>query len=122
LLLTDMVMAHIRGTELAALLRRFYPAVKTVYMSGYQDYGASDRGLEKGCLYVQKPFSRDALLEVIAQALEADRLEERAEEQAEQRAKEQGQEEALSNVQAMVTVPVKARRKASRRSRRPLAV
>jgi signal transduction histidine kinase/FixJ family two-component response regulator len=122
LLLTDMVMAHIRGTELAELLRRFYPAVKTVYMSGYQDYGASDRGLEKGCLYVQKPFSRDALLEVIAQALEADRLEERAEEQAEQRAKEQGQEEALSNVQAMVTVPVKARRKASRRSRRPLAV
>jgi CheY-like chemotaxis protein len=110
LLLTDMVMAHIRGTELAALLRRFYPAIKTVYMSGYQDYGANERGLEKGCLFVQKPFSRDNLLDVIAQALKADRVEEQLEAQP------------LSDIQAVVTVPMKARRKASRRSRRPIAV
>jgi signal transduction histidine kinase/CheY-like chemotaxis protein len=110
LLLTDMVMAHIRGTELAALLRRFYPAIKTVYMSGYQDYGANERGLEKGCLFVQKPFSRDNLLDVIAQALKADRVEKQLEAQP------------LSDIQAVVTVPMKARRKASRRSRRPIAV
>ena len=110
LLLTDMVMAHIRGTELAALLRRFYPAIKTVYMSGYQDYGANERGLEKGCSFMQKPFSRDNLLHVIAQALKADQVEEQIDEQP------------LSAVQAIVTVPMKARRKASRRSRRPLAV
>jgi CheY-like chemotaxis protein len=110
LLLTDMVMAHIRGTELAALLRRFCPAIKTVYMSGYQDYGANERGLEKGCSFMQKPFSRDNLLHVIAQALKADQVEEQIDEQP------------LSAVQAIVTVPMKARRKASRRSRRPLAV
>lgn len=110
LLLTDMVMAHMRGTELAALLRGFYPDIKTVFMSGYQDYGANGHGFEKGCFYVQKPFSRDNLLEVIAQALKAHRAEEPVEEQP------------ISSIQAVVTVPMKARRKTSRRSRRPVAV
>src|SRR4029077_8716165 len=53
LLLTDVVMAHMRGPELAGLLRRRYPRIKTVYMSGYQDYGARDGGFEEGCLFVQ---------------------------------------------------------------------
>ena len=106
LLLTDVVMAHMRGPELAALLRRFYPAIKTVYMSGYQDYGASD-GFEEGCLFVQKPFSRDNLLDMIAQALKATPLEE---------------DESLSTMEAIVSVPMKARRRPARRSRRPMAV
>ena len=110
LLLTDMVMAHMRGTELASLLRRFYPRIKTVYMSGYQDYGADNRRFEKGCLFVQKPFSRDNLLDVIAQALKPERV------------KDSVEDRPLSAIQAMVTVPVKAKRKASRRSRRPVAV
>jgi len=106
LLLTDMVMAYMRGPDLAALLRRLYPGVKTVYMSGYQDYGAKDGGFEKGCLYLQKPFSRDTLLDVIAQALKADPL---------------GEGSSLSSI-PLVRVPIKARRRASRRSRRPVAV
>ncbi len=106
LLLTDVVMPRMRGPELAALLRRTYPAIKTVYMSGYQDYGAAD-GFGKGCFFIQKPFSRDKLLEVIAQALKAAPLEE---------------EQPIAEIQAMVAVPMKARRKASRRSRRPMAV
>jgi two-component system, cell cycle sensor histidine kinase and response regulator CckA len=110
LLLTDMVMTHMRGTDLAALLRRLYPGIKSAYMSGYQDYGADERSFEKGCFFVQKPFSRDNLLDVIAQALKAERVEDRVE------------ESPLSTIQAMVTVPVKAKRKASRRSRRPVAV
>jgi len=107
LLLTDMVMAHMRGTDLAALLRRQYPAIKTVYMSGYQDYGSRDADLEPGSSFVQKPFSRDNLLEVIAQALKKASVEE---------------EQVVSTVQAMVTVPMKVRRRSSRRSRRPMAV
>lgn len=107
LLLTDVVMAHMRGPELAALLRRRYPRLKTVYMSGYQDYGAPDGGFEEGCLFVQKPFSRDNLLDVIARALKAGPVEE---------------DQPLSTVQAMVAVPMKARRRPTRRSRRPMAV
>jgi two-component system, cell cycle sensor histidine kinase and response regulator CckA len=106
LLLTDMFMPQMRGTELAALLRRVYPAITTIYMSGYQDYGASD-GLEEGCSFVQKPFSRDSLLGVIAQALKATPFEEA---------------QPLSTIEGMVAVPMKARRRPARRSRRPMAV
>ena len=105
LLLTDMVMEHLRGPDLAALLKRLYPGIRIVYMSGYQDYGARDGG--EGCSYVQKPFSRDNLLDVIAQELKEAPVEE---------------DSSLSRLQALVGVPLKTRRRASRRSRRPIAV
>lgn len=54
---------------------------------------------------MQKPFSRDNLLDVIAQALKAGRVEEG---------------HSLSTVEA--AEPMKARRRAARRSRRPMAV
>jgi signal transduction histidine kinase/FixJ family two-component response regulator len=118
LLLTDMVMAHMRGTELAAMLGRLYPRIKTVYMSGYQDYGADERNFEKGCFFVQKPFSRDNLLDAIARALKANTAGESTEDRLEERV----EEEPLSTIQATVTVPMKARRKSTRRGRRPVAV
>lgn len=106
LLLTDMVMTQLRGSDLAALLRRVYPRISVVYMSGYQDYGAKD-GFEAGSFFVQKPFSREDLLDVIAHALKSTQVEE---------------DEALSSIQEAVSVPVKARRRSTRRSRRTMAV
>lgn len=103
LLFTDIVMAHMRGPELASLLRRLYPAIKTVYMSGYQDYGVS-QSFEEGCLFVQKPFSRDSLLDVIAQALKEVQVE----------------RQPLSRIQSTVAVPMKSRRRTARRRRRPI--
>jgi two-component system, cell cycle sensor histidine kinase and response regulator CckA len=107
LLLTDMVMAHMRGPDLAARLRRLYPSVKIVYMSGYQDYGAREGAGEEGSSYVQKPFSRDTLLDVIGAALKANSAEE---------------DSQLSAIEAIINVPVKVRRRAPRRSRRPMVV
>jgi len=69
LLLTDMVMPQMRGPELAGKLKRFYPDIKIVYMSGYHERGEGDEQTEEGPL-LQKPFSRDHLLSVVAQALE----------------------------------------------------
>ena len=129
LLLTDMVMMHMRGTELARLLRRFSPGIKIVYMSGYQDYGADERNFEKGCLFVQKPFSRDNLLDVIGHALKGDRSKgagrEAAKNLLEDRIPVEDRlqvQEPVSTIQAIVSVPMKARRRASRRGRRPVAV
>ena len=68
-------------------------------MSGYQDYGVRRGDSEEGGLFVQKPFSRDNLLDVIAQALKA----------------------SPATIQTEVTVPMKARRRA-RRNRRAVAV
>ena len=106
LLLTDMVMAHMRGPNLAAVLRRLYPRIRTVYMSGYQDYGVRYSDSEEGGLFVQKPFSRDNLLGVIAQALKAGPAEE---------------DPPFSTIQTVAAVPMKARRRA-RRNRRAVAV
>jgi two-component system, cell cycle sensor histidine kinase and response regulator CckA len=78
LLLTDMVMPQMRGPELARKLTRLYPEIKTVYMSGYHDRGESDERTEGGPLLLQKPFSRDNLLSVVAQALEGVNAEEKA--------------------------------------------
>lgn len=108
LLLADVVMAQMQGPHLAALLTRLCPGIKTVYMSGYQDYGAKDSGSAEGSLYVQKPFSRDDLLGVIAHALKESEIEEK--------------DEQLSRMQDMLSVPVKVRRKLGRRARRPMAV
>jgi CheY-like chemotaxis protein len=108
LLLADVVMAQMQGPDLAALLTRLFPGMKTVYMSGYQDYGAKDSGSAEGSLYVQKPFSRDDLLGVIAHALKEFEIEE--------------QDEQISSMRDMLSVPVKVRRKLGRRGRRPMAV
>ncbi len=108
LLLADVVMAQMRGPDLAALLTRFYPGMKTVYMSGYQDYGAKDSTSAEGSLYVQKPFSRDDLLGIIAHALKESEIEEKGAQP--------------SSMQQLLTVPVKVRRGSGRRARRPIAV
>jgi len=67
-LLTDMVMPQMRGPELARNLTRLYPDIKTVYMSGYHDRDGEQLG--EGDVLLQKPFSRDDLLSVVAEALE----------------------------------------------------
>jgi signal transduction histidine kinase/ActR/RegA family two-component response regulator len=61
LLVTDVVMPRMRGTELAKKLRDLQPNMKVIYMSGYLGEEGSDEFL-KDSEYLQKPFSRDMLL------------------------------------------------------------
>jgi signal transduction histidine kinase len=57
LLLTDMVMPGLGGQALAAELRREFPALKVLYMSGYTEALLDDgAGLEPGASFLQKPF------------------------------------------------------------------
>ncbi|MFZ0886389.1 MAG: ATP-binding protein [Candidatus Acidiferrales bacterium] len=60
-LVTDVVMPRMRGTELAQRLKRVYPAIKIVYMSGYLEHNGED-SFVAGSAQLQKPFSRDTLL------------------------------------------------------------
>jgi signal transduction histidine kinase/CheY-like chemotaxis protein len=68
LLLTDIVMPEIGGHALAQDLSRERPGIRIVYMSGYT---ASYTGLLLGMrkFFLMKPFTRDALLEKIGEAL-----------------------------------------------------
>ena len=70
LLLTDVVMPKMRGTELAQELKARFPTLRVVYMSGYleQDTGSGEI-LEKA-IVLQKPFSRETLIRQIGEALE----------------------------------------------------
>ncbi len=67
-LVTDIVMPRMRGTELAQRLKRVYPAMKIVYMSGYLEHNGEE-GFVAGSAHLQKPFSRDSLLKKLREAL-----------------------------------------------------
>jgi PAS domain S-box-containing protein len=68
LLLTDMVMPGLNGTELATRIRVNQPSVKILFMSGYSNklpvkYDGSDAAV------IQKPFGRAVLVSTIQEVL-----------------------------------------------------
>jgi CheY-like chemotaxis protein len=73
LLITDIVLPDGRGHQLAKQLLVLSPALAVIYVSGYpggMNHGRTDEG-SHSC-YLQKPFSKDALLEKIRQVLAHD--------------------------------------------------
>ena len=67
-LVTDVVMPRMRGTELAQRLKRARPRIKIVYMSGYLQHN-SEEGFVVDSAHLQKPFSRGSLLKKMREAL-----------------------------------------------------
>ena len=76
LLLTDMVMPAMRGTELAARLRESRPGLKMLFMSGYADEtGDPRRAGGPARLFLQKPFTPHDLTRIVREALAEERAE-----------------------------------------------
>jgi CheY-like chemotaxis protein len=74
LLLTDVVMPGMNGRELAEKLKAKQPKMKVVYMSGYTSDAIVERGvLERGLSFLQKPYTRNALMHKVREALNASR-------------------------------------------------
>ena len=71
LLLTDVVMPKMRGTELAERLKSDFPGIKIVYMSGYLEQDPCGGEVLENASVLQKPFSRDTLIRQIGEAFEA---------------------------------------------------
>ncbi|MCB2216899.1 MAG: PAS domain S-box protein [Desulfobulbaceae bacterium] len=62
LLITDVVMPEMNGRELSERLKKHYPDLKTLFMSGYTANVIAHRGvLDKGVNFIQKPFSLSSL-------------------------------------------------------------
>jgi signal transduction histidine kinase/ActR/RegA family two-component response regulator len=68
ILLTDVVLPHIRGPRMAQSFRERMPELKVVFMSGYLEY-QKEEGILPGDLFLQKPFTRDALIQKLEEAL-----------------------------------------------------
>ena len=66
LVLTDIVMPQMGGREFADSFSHKHPKAKILYMSGYTDHMAEERGLlQEGMNFLQKPFTpRDLTIRV----------------------------------------------------------
>jgi len=73
-LLTDIVLPRMRGSELASRLTLLRPDLKVILMSGYTEHIAQNQNLPSDALFLEKPFTREQLLRTINQALRSDQL------------------------------------------------
>jgi signal transduction histidine kinase len=75
LLLTDLMMPQLDGIELIGAAHRLDPHLAAVVMTGHGTIDTAVKALQTGALdYIQKPFSLNALLPVLARALTMRRL------------------------------------------------
>jgi CheY-like chemotaxis protein len=71
LLLTDLVMPRMLGTELARRLRQTDPALKVLYFTGYSDRLFKEKGaLWDDEAFLEKPSSVDGLVEAVSLLLD----------------------------------------------------
>jgi CheY-like chemotaxis protein len=70
LLLTDVVMPRMSGSDLVARVREFRPDMRIVYMSGYTHDMIDHHGVfEPGTAFLQKPFSARVLARTVRDVL-----------------------------------------------------
>jgi two-component system, cell cycle sensor histidine kinase and response regulator CckA len=69
-LLTDVIMPHMQGKELAAKVLALHPGTRVVFMSGYTQGLLSAQGvLAPGVHLIEKPFSETSLLTKLHEVL-----------------------------------------------------
>jgi len=71
LVLTDVIMPVMKGTELARRLAAERPAIKVVFMSGYNEESAfGQRETDERAVLIQKPFAPQDLLRRVREVLD----------------------------------------------------
>ena len=72
LMVTDVVMPHMSGRELAERLSAVRPAMKALFMSGYTDHALLPEDLAPGTEFLQKPFTPEVLARRVRHILDTD--------------------------------------------------
>ena len=71
LLLTDVVMPHMSGAELARRLIATRPLSRVLFMSGYTDDAVLRHGIQEAeVAFLQKPFTVDALCRMVRETID----------------------------------------------------
>jgi CheY-like chemotaxis protein len=71
MLLTDLIMPGISGTELRSSVVKQFPEIKVLFMSGYTDDAVTLRGvLTSDIEYIEKPFTPDGLSRKVREVFE----------------------------------------------------
>jgi len=71
LLLTDVVMPGMSGTQVAEKITSLHPETKVLYMSGYTDFAVEHHQIpQQGRLLLRKPFTQQSLARKVREALE----------------------------------------------------
>jgi signal transduction histidine kinase/CheY-like chemotaxis protein len=74
-LLTDLIMPHMLGKELAERLIALRPTTRVLYMSGYAQPILTAQGhLETGVALLEKPFSQSSLVDKLHEVLDRSAL------------------------------------------------
>ncbi len=72
LLMTDVIMPEMNGRDLAIHLVSLYPRLKRLFMSGYTANIIAHHGvLDEGVSFIQKPFTRQELGEIVRKVLDS---------------------------------------------------
>jgi PAS domain S-box-containing protein len=72
LMVTDVVMPHMSGRDLAERLSTVRPKMKVLFMSGYTDHAVMHRDLTPGSAFIQKPFTPEAFARKVRTVLDAE--------------------------------------------------
>lgn len=78
LLLTDVIMPHMSGPEVARQVLATHPETRVVYMSGYTDNVVLHHDLGDDCVFLQKPISPTPLSKTVASVLRSSSNDDRA--------------------------------------------
>ena len=72
MVLTDIIMPEMNGTDFVRMMRQKRPTLKALYMSGYGTQAAAQIGvLEPNTIFLQKPFGSETLTQCIRKVLDA---------------------------------------------------
>jgi len=70
LMITDIVMSHMTGRDLAERIREGRPSMKILFISGYIDHASVQRELAAGMPFLQKPFTPEAFARKVRNVLD----------------------------------------------------